>query len=135
MSKPGRPAHAPTDEQRAAVAALCSFGVTHKEIAKYIGIDDKTLQKHYRPELDTAHLARNKKVGEFLYRAASGEALEDGAKFSDCVRAAMFWGKTRMGLRETNNLDITSGDKPVKNFADMYATQSRHDDEGDEDDG
>ena len=44
----------------------------------------------------------NANVGKFLYQAASGQALATGATYSDCVRAAMFWAKTRMGWKETN---------------------------------
>lgn len=104
------PAHNPTDKTRAEVAALASYGVPHDEIGKYIGIDKKTLYKYYREELDNAHTKANASVGRFLYQAASGQSLEKGANHSDCVRAAMFWAKTRMGWRETNVVDNTSSD-------------------------
>jgi hypothetical protein len=104
---PGRKQHAPTPQTRAEVSALHSFGITHDEIACYIGIDPKTLRKHYRQELDTAQTKANATVAKFLYNAASGRLLVDGATHSDCVRAAMFWAKTRMGWRETQNLEHT----------------------------
>ena len=47
---------------------------------------------------------------KFLYQAASGQALATGATHSDCVRAAMFWAKTRMGWRETSVQEITGKD-------------------------
>lgn len=110
MAKPGRPPHEATDERRAMVGALKAFGVPDVEIAKYIGIHIETLMKHYRAELDHSALERNAKVAGFLYHAASGKALADGASYSDCLRSAMFWAKTRMGWRETNHLDHTSSD-------------------------
>lgn len=47
------------------------------------------------------------KVGKFLYTAASGKALEEGATHSDCIRAAMFWAKTQMGWKEVQGVDHT----------------------------
>ncbi len=101
--------HAPTPESRAQVSALYSYGITQEEIARFIGIDPKTLRLHYRDELDSAHIKANAKVGQFLFQNASGQTLKDGASHSDCVRAAMFWAKTRMGWRETQNIDHTTG--------------------------
>ena len=69
--------HEPTDKTRAEVEALKSFGVPQEDIAGYIGIDRKTLAKHYREELDTAQTKANATVARFLYQAASGKALND----------------------------------------------------------
>jgi hypothetical protein len=97
-----KPLHQPTDKTRAEIVALRSYGVPIKEVAAYIGIDDKTLYKYYRDELENSAIKANANVGKFLYQAASGQALTTGATYSDCVRAAMFWAKTRMGWKETN---------------------------------
>ena len=94
--------HQPTEKTRAEIIALRSYGVPIKEVAAYIGIDDKTLYKYYRDELENSAIKANANVGKFLYQAASGQALATGATHSDCVRAAMFWAKTRMGWKETN---------------------------------
>lgn len=95
--------HEPTAQTRAEVSALKSFGVAQSDIANYIGVDDKTLRKHYREELDNAQTKADATVAKFLYNAASGKALESGASHADCVRAAMFWAKTRMKWRETDS--------------------------------
>lgn len=105
-----RRSHEPTGKTRAEVSALRSFGVPEHEVSAYIGIDPKTLRKHYREELDTSALKANAAVGKFLYQAASGQALSNGASYSDCVRAAMFWAKTRMQWRETQGVDHVSSD-------------------------
>jgi len=97
-----KPLHQPTDKTRAEIIALRSYGVPIKEVAAYIGIDDKTLYKYYKDELENSAIKANANVGKFLYQAASGQALATGATHSDCVRAAMFWAKTRMGWKETN---------------------------------
>ena len=108
------PPHAPTAESRAQVSALYSYGITQEEIARFLNIDPKTLRLHYRDELDSAHVKANAKVGQFLFQNASGQTLANGATHSDCVRAAMFWAKTRMGWRETQNIDHTTGGEPMQ---------------------
>ena len=73
-----------------------------KEVGGIYRHDDKTLYKYYKDELENSAIKANANVGKFLYQAASGQALTTGATYSDCVRAAMFWAKTRMGWKETN---------------------------------
>lgn len=97
--------HKPTDKNRAEVAALYSFGIPQDDIAAYLGVDSKTLRKYYRDELDVSVTKANAAVGRFLYQSATGNTLKDGASHSDCVRAAMFWAKTRMGWRETQEIE------------------------------
>ena len=116
-----KPLHQPTEKTRAEIVALRSYGVPIKEVAAYIGIDDKTLYKYYHDELENSAIKANANVGKFLYQAASGQALTTGATYSDCVRAAMFWAKTRMGWKETNVQEHTGANgtvltAPVFNF-------------------
>jgi len=108
-----KPLHQPTEKTRAEIVALRSYGVPIKEVAAYIGIDDKTLYKYYKDELDNSAIKANANVGKFLYQAASGQALATGATHSDCVRAAMFWAKTRMGWKETNVQEVKMADEPI----------------------
>ena len=108
-----KPLHKPTEKTRAEIVALRSYGVPIKEVAAYIGIDDKTLYKYYRDELENSAIKANANVGKFLYQAASGQALTTGASYSDCVRASMFWAKTRMGWKETNIQEVKIADEPI----------------------
>ena len=96
----GKPEHVAHETRRAEVEALASYGVPQEEIAIYIGTDAKTLRKHYRDELDSAKAKANAKVRKFLFEAATGDAMSNGATFSDCLRGSMFWAKTQMGFRE-----------------------------------
>lgn len=101
--------HVPTPETRLLAHELAGLGLPHKFIAKRVGVSgDETLAKYYRDELDDGAATANRKVASFLFCAASGMALEldQGATYADCVRAAMFWAKTRMKWRETSTLDI-----------------------------
>ena len=119
---PSKP-HIPTDKTRAEIIALRSYGVPIKEVAAYIGIDDKTLYKYYKDELENSAIKANANVGKFLYQAASGQALTTGATYSDCVRAAMFWAKTRMGWKETNVQEHTGADgKPIAHAVEIKVT-------------
>lgn len=119
------PPHEPTDRTRAEVSALYSFGIPQEDIAAYIGIDAKTLRKHYRGELDTAHVKAHAAVGRFLYQNATGSTLKDGASHSDCVRAAMFWAKTRMGWRETQQIDHTTNGESINAISPAQAAIER----------
>ncbi len=110
--------HEPSAQTRAEVSALKSFGVAQSDIANYIGVDDKTLRKHYREELDNAQTKADANVAKFLYNAASGKALDAGASYADCVRAAMFWAKTRMKWRETDNEAQGNGNPITINVVD-----------------
>lgn len=102
--------HVPTDETRAQVFALTSFGVPQDEIAQFVGVSDDTLRKHYAQEIARAATDRNAEVAAFLFRSANGSTLKEGASYSDCLKASMFWLKTRARWRETNNLELSGPD-------------------------
>lgn len=91
-----RKQHEPTDEQRKLVSALASYGVTQKDICEQIEIDLKTLRKHYRKELTKSMTMANAKIAESLFKMATQKMN---------VAAAIFWAKTRMGWRETIEID------------------------------
>jgi hypothetical protein len=90
----GRPAHEPTQMSRRNVEALAGYGVPEADIAGVIGIDPKTLRKHYPQELRYGHVKANAKVAENLFRKATGDGRES-------VVAAIFWMKTRAKWKET----------------------------------
>lgn len=108
-----RKAHTPTDATRAEVRALTSFGVTADEVCKYIGVSRMTLFKHYKRELETAHISANATVAKFLYSMASGRAINDGATYADCSRSAIFWMKTRGRWSEKDELDLTTNGESI----------------------
>ena len=85
-----RKSHKPTAETRSNVKALASVGTTQEHIAIYLGIDVKTLRKHYRRELDTSLIIANSNVAKSLYKNAN-----DGN-----VTAQIFWLKTKGGWSE-----------------------------------
>ena len=90
--------HMPDPTARRQVEAMAGYGVPEPSIARVVGIDAKTLRKHYREELDTGQIKATAKVAESLYR----KALGDG---SQSVTAAIFWLKTRAGWKEPQPQD------------------------------
>ena len=102
-----RPAHQPDDVQRRQVEALAGYGVPEAEIAALVGVDAKTLRKHYRHELDHGHSKANAKVAENLYHMALGQGRE-------AVTAAIFWLKARARWKEVSIHEHGGGpDNPV----------------------
>lgn len=92
--------HEPSLQSRQLVQLHATIGTQQSVIADIIGIDAKTLRKHYRAELDHATAQAN---------AAIGGALFNKAKGGDTA-AMIFWMKTRAGWRETQVVDNTSSD-------------------------
>ena len=96
----GRRAHIPDLANRRQVEALAGYGVPEAEIAGVLGIDPKTLRRHYRAELDNGHTKANATVAGFLYR----KATTDGPQ---CVTAAIFWLKTRAHWKEISVQEVS----------------------------
>ena len=90
----GRRAHRPETAGRRQVEAMAAYGVPEIDIARVIGIDPKTLRKHYRDELDTGSIKANSRIAESLYKKAMGDGPQS-------VTACIFWLKTRAQWKET----------------------------------
>jgi len=87
----GRRAHRPDPAQRRQVEAMAAYGIPEPNIAAVVGVDPKTLRKHYRDELDLGETKANAQVAGFLFNSAR----------SGNVTAQIFWLKTRARWRET----------------------------------
>ena len=87
----GRRAHNPDPTSRRQVEAMAAYGIPEIDIAQVVGVDPKTLRKHYRDELDMGETKANAQVAGFLFNAAR----------SGNVTAQIFWLKTRARWRET----------------------------------
>jgi hypothetical protein len=87
----GRRAHKPDPALRRQVEAMAAYGIPADDISRVVGVDAKTLRKHYRDELDLGETKANAQVAGFLFSAAK----------SGNVTAQIFWLKTRARWRET----------------------------------
>ena len=93
-------AHKPTDESRRMVESTSGLGLPHEQIAILIGIDDKTLRKYYRAELDMGKAKANGQIAKTLFtKATSGDTT-----------ALIWWTKTQMRWAETVKQEITGAD-------------------------
>ena len=93
-------AHEPTEATRQTVQLHTTVGTDQATIARVLEIDDKTLRKYYRDELDLAKCKANATIGGALFnKAKSGDTA-----------AMIFWMKTQAHWRETNNLNHVSED-------------------------
>jgi hypothetical protein len=93
----------PTPDQRRTVKTMAGFGIPQEDIAKFLGIDDKTLRKHFREELDRGVTEANAKVAQSLFQMAT-----QGKN----VAAAIFWMKARGGWREKHEVEVTAATSP-----------------------
>jgi hypothetical protein len=85
-----KPGHVPTQKTKNIVKKHAVVGTPQEIIASILGIDPKTLRKHYRDHLDHALAIANGEIGGVLYRNA----------MKGNIPALIFWAKTRAGFRE-----------------------------------
>jgi predicted transcriptional regulator len=88
--------YVPTDGQRALVENAWAFGLTQADIAEQLGIDEKTLRKHFREELNS---------GKFKVDMGAGRTIVELMKSKDervRLEAAKYYTSRRMGWKETN---------------------------------
>lgn len=89
--------HQPTYEQRRQVETMAGFGLEQERIARVMGIDAKTLRKHYRHELDVGADKANMIVAQRLFDQTAKNVV-----------AAIFWLKARAGWRERIDVHHTA---------------------------
>ena len=102
-----KPPHEATKTRRDTVSLHAMVGTPQDDIARVLGIDPKTLRKHYRDELDLSLAKANATIGGSLFNKAKGGDTS----------AQMFWLKTRAGFKEKQEIDMTSSDgtmTPIK---------------------
>lgn len=97
----GRPAFAPTEDQRRLVRAMAGYGVPHDDIALVVLCSPPTLRKHFRAELDVAAIEANARVAQTLFQQATTPGN---------IAATIFWLEARAGWREKHLLEHSGPD-------------------------
>lgn len=113
-----RAPHEPTKASREVVKLHAMVGTDQRIIADILEIDDKTLRKYYRQELDQSKARANATIGGALFNKARGGDTS----------AMIFWMKTQAGFREITGIDHTSGGEKIRSFSEMYAHQPKNED-------
>ncbi len=90
--------HEPTDESRRVVEASSGIGLRHEIIGILVGIDDKTLRKHYRHELDIGKAKAHSKITQTLF---------DKATIDKDTTSLIWWTKTQLNWAETVKQVVT----------------------------
>lgn len=92
--------HLPTDESKRMVESTSGLGLPHEQIGILVGIDDKTLRKHYRHELDLGKAKANGQIAKTLFNRATGGD----------TASLIWWTKTQMKWSETVKQEFTGAD-------------------------
>lgn len=102
--------HTPTKENRELVKRYSALGVTYEDIALKLKINDDTLKKYYKEELDEGRIDANAVVAGTLFNQAK----------KGNTAAAIFWLKTRARWKETqvNEVSGVDGGKVLIGWAD-----------------
>lgn len=90
--------HQPTKESREVVKLHAMIGTRQEVISDILCIDEKTLRKYYREELDQSKSKANATIGGALFNKAKGGD----------TTAMIFWMKTQAGWKDS----ITIGGDP-----------------------
>jgi hypothetical protein len=80
--------HKPTAKTRKQTEEMAGYGLPHEQIGAVIGIDDKTLRKYYRSELNRGKAIASLAVAKSLFQ----KATEDKD-----TTAMIWWTKSQMG--------------------------------------
>ena len=92
--------HEPTLESRKLVESTSGLGLPHESIAVLVGIDDKTLRKYYREELDRGKAVAHSNIAKTLYqKAVAGDTT-----------SLIWWTKSQMRWSETVRQELTGAD-------------------------
>ena len=89
--------HKPTADTKRLVETSSGLGLPHEQIGALVGIDDKTLRKHYRQELDVGKAKASAKVAQTLFnKALSGDTT-----------AMIWWSKAQMRWAEVQKHEMS----------------------------
>lgn len=86
----------PTDEQLRTIEAMAGFGIRQEDIAFFMGVSSRVLEKRCSDHLRRGKIRANTQVGQTLFQMATGTGGQQAN-----VAAAIYWTKSQMGWRQT----------------------------------
>jgi hypothetical protein len=118
MTDRGRPAYQPTDKDRRIAEALAGWAIPQERIARVIGVDPKTLRKHFGDELNIGSAKLEAQLAQNLLRIAQGPDRQ-------ALIATIFALKARFGWVEAGAppRDRPPGKKEAAQLAAEHAGQ------------
>lgn len=101
---------------------LAGYGVPRKAIAKSIGIDPDTLNRHYQEDLESGDAIGLAQIGKSLFDQGVGRPAEyddQGRMIREELKpdksVSIFLGKVRLGFQETSRHELTgAGGGPIQ---------------------
>ena len=100
----GQPPYDPTEDDRSLFTALMVNGVSVAQAARILRLDEKTVRKHFKAEIQDGRDMANAKVASRLFEQASGDG-----KDSPSVTARIFWLKARAGWKDGHTISNPDG--------------------------
>lgn len=95
MGERGRPGYEPSEKDRRIAEAMAGWAIPQERIAKVIGIDPKTLRKHFAEELGIGSAKLEAQLAQNLLRIAQGQDRQ-------ALIATIFALKARFGWMEAS---------------------------------
>lgn len=84
------------------IEMLSGIGVPVEQIGRVVGIDKKTIHRHYRDALDIGQAKATSKIAKRLFDIATGESKE-------ALTACIFWLKCRGGWKPPAEMEVNVG--------------------------
>src|SRR5215470_18111655 len=116
----GRPPFEPTAEQRQNVEIMVGIGITQLEICRMVRgpngrpINKRTLEKHFRKEIDTGAAQLRSQVGNFMISVIKGADPPPGFKpiTDEKVRGSLIelFAAAQLGWRKTVRTEHANAD-------------------------
>jgi hypothetical protein len=120
-SKMGRPTHKPTIHSRSKVIEFVCAGFRRSDIANYFRMDEETLNKYYKHELDQSLMHRTARLSRNVYLDA----------LNGCKSSRTFWLTHRGGWYPAKAPDKISDETPpwLSKFIDIVSNGNNPKDE------
>jgi hypothetical protein len=117
--KAGRPKHEVTEAMTRQIEMLSGIGVPVEQIGRVVGIDKKTIHRHYRDALDIGQAKATSKIAKRLFDIATGESKE-------ALTACIFWLKNRRPKewRDKQEIEQTNTGPTLVQFVDAPKQES-----------